>query len=176
MTSLFTLSSIGTRQPAYGGHNGAIPRRRRAAFAAVFMIVSVALCSMMTGPSGTAFGSTALLIGSGSSAAGPEILQWTADTAKNPYNVTVDYTSTSSGDGRFNFGNNTVDFAVSDIPYQGLAFDTKQPNFPFIYVPIAAEGVAFMYHLNGLSSPLQLSSYSACAIMTGGVRRGGTTR
>ena len=90
------------------------------------------------------------IIGSGSSFAGPEVLQWTADTAKSPYNLTVDYTSTSSGDGRFNFGNDTVDFAVSDIPYQSTAFDTKQPTFPFIYVPVTAGGLAFMYHINGL--------------------------
>ena len=110
------------------------------------------------------------IVGSGSSFAGPEVLQWTADTARSPYNLTVDYTSTSSGDGRFNFGNGTVDFAVSDIPYQAKAFDTAQPNFPFIYVPVTAGGLAFMYHLSGLSKTLQLSSYSACAIMTGGVK------
>lgn len=112
------------------------------------------------------------IIGAGSSFAGPEVLQWTADTAKSPYNLTVDYTSTSSGDGRFTFGSNTEDYAVSDIPYQGLAFDTKQPSFKFIYVPVTAGGLAFMYHLDGLpkTQKLQLSSYSACAIMTGGVK------
>ena len=110
------------------------------------------------------------IIGSGSSFAGPEVQQWQADTAKSPYNLNVDYTSTSSGDGRFNFGNDTVDFAVSDIPYQSMAFDTKQPTFPFIYVPVTAGGLAFMYHIDGLSKTLQLSSYSACAVMTGGVK------
>jgi len=110
------------------------------------------------------------IIGSGSSFAGPEVQQWQADTAKSPYNLNVDYTSTNSGDGRFNFGNDTVDFAVSDIPYQSTAFDTKQPTFPFIYVPVTAGGLSFMYHIDGLSKTLQLSSYSACAIMTGGVK------
>ncbi len=110
------------------------------------------------------------IIGSGSSFAGPEVSQWSADTAKSPYNLTVDYTSTNSGDGRFNFGNNTVDFAVSDIPYQSTAFDTKQPTFTFIYVPVTAGGLAFMYNLPGLAKTVQLSSYSACAIMTGGVK------
>jgi phosphate transport system substrate-binding protein len=114
--------------------------------------------------------STTTIIGSGSSFAGPEVLQWTADTAKAPYNLTVNYDSTSSGDGRYNFGNNTIDYAVSDIPYQGSAFDTKQPTFPFIYVPVTAGGLAFMYHLSGLSKTLQLSSYSACAIFTGAVQ------
>ncbi len=111
------------------------------------------------------------LVGSGSSFAGPEVLQWTSDTAKSPYNLTVDYTPSSSGDGRFNFGNGTVDFAVSDIPYQPIALDTKQPSFPFMYVPVTAGGLAFMYHINGLSSTLKLSSYTACAIMTGGIQK-----
>ena len=55
---------------------------------------------------------------------------------------------------------------MSDIPYQGIAFDTKQPSFPFVYVPISAEGVAFMYHLNGLpaGTTLHLSSRSICAL------------
>jgi phosphate transport system substrate-binding protein len=113
------------------------------------------------------------LIGSGSSFAGPEVLQWTTDTAKPPYLLTVDYTPSSSGQGRFDFGNKTVDFAVSDIPYQGLAFDTAQPTFKFMYVPVTAGGLAFMYNLPGLPSgtTLQLSSYSICALMTGGVAK-----
>jgi len=111
------------------------------------------------------------IVGSGSSFAGPEVLQWTTDTGKPPYSLNVDYTPTSSGDGRFNFGNGTVDFAVSDIPYQSPVFDTAQPTFPFEYVPVTAGGLAFMYHINGMPAgkTLQLSSYSACAIFTGAV-------
>ena len=111
------------------------------------------------------------IVGSGSSFAGPEVLQWTSDTTKPPYSLNVDYTPTSSGDGRFNFGNGTVDFAVSDIPYQSKVFDTAQPTFPFMYVPVTAGGLAFMYHLNGMPAgkTLQLSSYSACAIFTGAI-------
>ncbi|MGA2307648.1 MAG: substrate-binding domain-containing protein [Acidimicrobiales bacterium] len=112
------------------------------------------------------------LIGDGSSFAGPEVQQWVTDTAKPPYTLTVDYSPYSSAQGRFDFANRSVDFAVSDIPYQARAFDTAQPTFPFIYVPVTAGGLAFMYHLNGLPSgtTLQLSSYSACALMTGGVK------
>jgi phosphate transport system substrate-binding protein len=111
----------------------------------------------------------ASLIGSGSSFAGPEVLQWTSDTAKPPYSLTINYTPDSSGQGRFDFGGRTVDFAVSDIPYQGQAFDTQQPNFPFIYVPVTAGGLAIMYHIDGLNTTLHLSSYSICALMTGAI-------
>ena len=130
-------------------------------------VVAVA-AAMLVGPASAASAGTNL-VGSGSSFAGPEVLQWVTDTAKPPYLLTVDYTPTSSGDGRFNFAEGTVDFAVSDIPYQGLAFDTKQPNFKFMYVPVTAGGLAFMYHLSNFSGTLQLSSYSACAVFTGGV-------
>jgi phosphate transport system substrate-binding protein len=113
------------------------------------------------------------IIGEGSSFAGPEVLQWTTDTAKSPYSLSVDYTPSSSGQGRFDFGSGTIDFAVSDIPYQGVAFDTAQPKFPFIYVPVTAGGLAFMYHITGMpaGTTLQLSSYSICALMTGAVAK-----
>ena len=36
-------------------------------------------------------------------------------------------------------------------------------------MPITAGGIAFMYNIPGLTKTLQLSSYSACAILTGGI-------
>jgi ABC-type phosphate transport system substrate-binding protein len=140
-------------------------RRALARAGALAGVCTVALAAMTGAP---ALAGTNL-VGSGSSFAGPEVLQWVTDTAKPPYLLTVDFTPTSSGDGRFNFAQGTVDFAVSDIPFQGVAFDTKQPSFPFMYVPVTAGGLAFMYHLNNFSGTLQLSSYSACAVFTGAV-------
>lgn len=180
MSRLFRSGSPGTTKAAKlrrytalvrstDSYCGGTHHHRRVRIVGALIVVGLALVGAIGSP-GVASASTTL-IGSGSSAAGPEILQWTADTAQAPYNLTVDYTATSSGDGRFNFANDTVDFAVSDIPYQGIAFDTKQPAFPFIYVPISAEGLAFMYHLNGMptGTTLQLSSQSICALMTGSV-------
>ncbi|HLX88812.1 MAG TPA: substrate-binding domain-containing protein, partial [Acidimicrobiales bacterium] len=109
------------------------------------------------------------LNGTGSSFAGPEITQWIVDTGKSPYNLSMNYTSQSSSDGRFQFANQTVDYGVTDIPYQPYPFDTAKPTFPFMYVPVTAGGLAFMYHIDGFNKTLQLSSYSACAIFTGGV-------
>ena len=43
------------------------------------------------------------------------------------------------------------------------------PTFPFVYIPITAGGIAFMYNIPGLTKTLQFSSYSACAILTGGI-------
>jgi ABC-type phosphate transport system substrate-binding protein len=109
------------------------------------------------------------IVGEGSSFAQPEVSQWVSDVSQAPYNLPINFTGSSSSNGRFEFANQTVDFAVSDIPYQPQPFDTKSPTFPFDYIPVTAGGLAFMYHINGLSGTLQLSSYSACAIMTGGV-------
>ncbi len=58
---------------------------------------------------------------------------------------------------------------MSDIAYGLGSTDTSPPTFPFIYVPITAGGIAFMYNIPGLTKTLQLSSYTACAILTGGI-------
>ncbi len=113
--------------------------------------------------------SSAGLNAEGSSFAGPEVQQWGVDVAKSPYNLNVNYISSSSGSGRSKFAAQTIDFAVTDIPFQPFPYDTTSPTFRFIYVPVTAGGLAFMYHINGLSGTLQLSSYSACAVMTGAV-------
>ncbi len=108
------------------------------------------------------------LNGVGSSFAAPAIETWDQDVGNAPYSLSLNYTSSNSGDGRYQFTNQTTDFAVSDIGYVGNT-DTTPPSFPFIFVPITAGGIAFMYNLPGLSQTLQLSSYTACAILTGGI-------
>ena len=109
------------------------------------------------------------LNGAGSSFAAPAIETFQKSVSPAPYNLNVNYTSTSSGDGRYEFTNGTTDFAVSDIAYGLGNADTTPPSFPFIYVPITAGGIAFMYNIPGLTKTLQLTSYTACAILTGGI-------
>ncbi len=139
---------------------------RRLAVVAV-LAACTALVSLPTGVFAAPNTQYAGLIGSGSSFAGPEVLDWQTNTSLSPYNLNVNFTPTNSADGRFNFANQTVDFGVTDIRYQPYPYDTKSPTFPFIYVPVTAGGLAFMYHITGLSGTLQLSSYSACSVFTG---------
>jgi ABC-type phosphate transport system substrate-binding protein len=106
--------------------------------------------------------------GVGSSFAAPAIESFTKDVSQAPYSLGVNYSSTNSGDGRYEFTNQTTDYAVSDIGYVGNT-DTTPPSFPFIFVPITAGGIAFMYNIPGLSKTLQLNSYTACAVLTGGI-------
>jgi phosphate transport system substrate-binding protein len=111
----------------------------------------------------------AQISGTGSSFAAPAIESWVNDVHNAPYGLSVNYTSSNSGTGRYEFTNQTVDYAVSDIGYVGNT-DTTPPSFPFNFIPITAGGIAFMYNVPGLSHQLQLSSLAACGLLTGGIK------
>jgi hypothetical protein len=87
-----------------------------------------------------------------------------------PYDISVSYTPSSSGQGRYEFTNGTVDYAVSDTGYVNSSVGTTPPTFAFEFLPITAAGVAFMYNVPGLTQPLQLTSYTACLLMTGQIK------
>jgi phosphate transport system substrate-binding protein len=158
------------RAPEAGAVTKALRRCfRRLGRVSIVAVLGVCVSGAIIMSASPAMAAGVTLNGAGSSFAGPEISQWTIDTAKSPYNLNINFTSSSSSDGRFEFANQTINFGVTDIEYQPVPLDTTQPTFPFIYVPVTAGGLAFMYHLNGFSGTLQLSSYSACAIFTGGV-------
>ena len=106
--------------------------------------------------------------GTGSSFASPAIDTWVNATHNAPYNLSINWAPSNSGTGRYEFTNQTTDFAVSDIGYVGNT-DTTPPSFPFNFIPITAGGIAFMYNIPGLSKQLQLSSYSACGLLTGAI-------
>jgi MYXO-CTERM domain-containing protein len=109
------------------------------------------------------------LIGTGSSFAAPAIDTWINAVTNAPYNLSLSYTNTNSGTGRYEFTNQTVHFAVTDIGYGEGNVDTTPPSFPFDYVPIVGEGIAFMYNIPGLTKQLRLTSYTACALLTGAI-------
>lgn len=109
------------------------------------------------------------IAGTGSSFAAPAIESWDNDVHNAPYSLSVSYTSQSSGTGRYEFTNQTVDFAVSDIGYVGNT-DTTPPSFPFNFIPVTAGGIAFMYNVPGLNRQLQLSSLTVCGLLTGGIK------
>jgi ABC-type phosphate transport system substrate-binding protein len=148
-------------------------------------ILTILLTSAVAAAAGTTFGhpadsatqlqsqaelaAGALINGTGSSFAAPAIETWVNRVQSAPYSLQIQYTSTSSGQGRFEFTGQTTDYAVSDIGYLG-ATDNQPPSFPFNFIPITAGGIAFMYHVPGLTKQLQLSSRTACALLTGGIK------
>jgi phosphate transport system substrate-binding protein len=153
----------------------AVGRRSRERLHARLTRSALAMCALALAggalftpflPAPGASATSVQVLGSGSSFAGPEVLTWQKQTSIAPYNLDINFTSNSSGTGRFNFAKETSNFAVSDIQYQPT---DPAASFPFIYIPVTAGGLAFMYNLPGLSTTLQLSSYSACAIFTGAV-------
>jgi len=111
-----------------------------------------------------------LLNGNGSSFAAPAVTQWDTDVSHSPYDLSVNYTPSSSGQGRFEFTNETVDFAVSDTGYVNSSVGTTPPSFPYDFIPITAAGVAFMYNLPGVTQTLQLTSYTVCLLLTGQIK------
>ena len=128
---------------------------------------SAASTTTTTKPPGPHAGSG--LNGTGSSFAAPAIETFASTVQNAPYNITVNYSSSSSGQGRYEFTNATTDFAVSDIAYGLGSQDATPPSFPYIYVPVTAAGIAFMYNIPGLTKNLQLTSYTTCAILTGAI-------
>jgi phosphate transport system substrate-binding protein len=142
--------------------------RRTREKATVVCTVVVSLVALMATASPASATNGAPLSGTGSSFAAPAIATWVNAVKSAPYNLSLSYANSNSGTGRYEFTNETVDWAVSDIGYVGTT-DATPPSFPFNFIPITAGGIAFMYNIPGLTKQLQLSSYTACGLLTGGI-------
>jgi phosphate transport system substrate-binding protein len=96
--------------------------------------------------------------------------QWIADVDANGMKVV--YTGGGSTKGRKDFSQDSTDFAISEIPYQGTdergQADTSDGR-EFAYLPIVAGGTAFTYQLkigNDLVRNLRLSGETLAKIFT----------
>ncbi|PZF81277.1 phosphate ABC transporter substrate-binding protein, partial [Jiangella anatolica] len=94
-------------------------------------------------------GTYVTVTGSGSTWSQNAIAQWARNV--NQYGMTVNYSGVGSSAGRQQFGQGTVDFAVSEIPYglrdTGTQASDPPPERSFRYMPIVAGGTSFMYNL-----------------------------
>ncbi|MGW2688733.1 substrate-binding domain-containing protein [Streptomyces sp. NPDC001414] len=113
--------------------------------------------------------------GAGSTWAENAVDEWRR--AVNQYGMRISYAGTGSSDGRRQFLSGTVDFAVSDIPFQTNPTDGSAAERPasgsYAYMPITAGGTVFMYHLtvNGKRvTNLRLSGDVATKIFTGVIK------
>ncbi|NQX36542.1 phosphate ABC transporter substrate-binding protein PstS [Herbiconiux sp. VKM Ac-2851] len=87
--------------------------------------------------------------GTGSTWSQNALDQWRKNVANN-YGMTINYSGTGSSAGRRDFLQGTVDFAVSEIPFQVAPEDQSAPEVPtrgYAYMPIVAGGTSFMYNL-----------------------------
>lgn len=111
-----------------------------------------------------------VISGAGSTWSQNALDQWRRNVVQ--YGMTVNYAGTGSSDGRSQFRNGTVDFAVSEIPY-GLTdagVIDPPPGRRYAYMPIVAGGTAFMYNLRiGAQrvTNLRLSGEVVAKIFTG---------
>jgi phosphate ABC transporter phosphate-binding protein len=113
-------------------------------------LAAVSLAGAMLPVASPAFADTGYVpvSGAGSTWSQNALDQWRRDVNSN-YGIKINYQGTGSSDGRNQFKANTVDFAVSEIPY-GLT-DGGVTDYPptrkFAYMPIVAGGTSFMYNL-----------------------------
>lgn len=86
--------------------------------------------------------------GAGSTWSSNAIDQWVRNVWDN-YKWRVTFDKQGSSKGRSLFANGTVDFAVSEIPYNLTGSDAVDPvpPRPLAYMPIVAGGTSFMYNL-----------------------------
>ncbi len=110
--------------------------------------------------------------GAGSTWSQNALDQWRKNVAAN-YGMTVNYSGTGSSAGRAEFIKQTVDFAVSEIPFQSSPEDGSSPEVSpvtFAYMPIVAGGTALMYNLKIAGkrvTNLRLSGDVVAKIFTG---------
>ena len=111
--------------------------------------LSLFAAALASGGTAGADASHALIQGSGSSWASNAVNQWVADV--NSQGIQVVYTPDGDAQGRQDFANKTSDFSVTSLGYQGVdpvtgVADTSQGR-AYAYLPIAAGGTAFPYHI-----------------------------
>ncbi|MER5603370.1 phosphate ABC transporter substrate-binding protein PstS [Streptomyces sp. NPDC002265] len=147
--------------------------RAPATLGAVFGVLVTLLAGPLAAPA--AADSYTPIAGAGSTWAENAVDEWRR--AVNQYGMRISYAGTGSSDGRRQFLSGTVDFAVSDIPFQTHPTDGSAAERPgagsYAYMPIVAGGTVFMYHLtvNGKRvTNLRLSGDVVTKIFTGVVK------
>ena len=125
-------------------------------------------------PAASAQESYVPISGAGSTWSQNAIDQWRRNV--NKFGMRVNYQGTGSSDGRNQFRNGTVDYAVSEIPYglsDGGVVDTP-PGRRYAYMPIVAGGTSFMYNLKiggQRVTNIRLSGPTIAGMFTGAIKR-----
>lgn len=113
--------------------------------------------------------------GAGSTWSQVAVDAWRADVRAD--GLVVNFAGTGSTDGRVQYMHHTVDFAISEIPFENPpepGQPAEIPDRPFRYLPIVAGGTSFMYHLTVGGKQvrdLRLSGETLTKIFTGAITR-----
>jgi len=110
--------------------------------------------------------------GTGSTWVQNMVQQWVDDVQSNGMQVV--YTGDGSSAGRTQYANGSVDFADSDIPYQGTytikgVTQTDDSNRPYAFLPVVGGGTSFTYQIKvggHLVTNLRLSGETIAKIFT----------
>ncbi|SDZ24498.1 cell wall-binding repeat-containing protein [Herbiconiux ginsengi] len=120
--------------------------------------------------------SFAPIAGTGSTWAQRALDEWRRQVATD-YGMTVAYSGIGSSGGRQDFLHGTVDFAVSELPFQAAPEDGSAPEVPtqgYSYLPFAAGATSLAYNLIGTDGAritnLRLSAATTAGIFTGSIR------
>ena len=134
------------------------------------LVLAIVAALSMFGAPANARAAYAQIEGTGSTWSELIVQQWIADVDANGMKVV--YTGGGSSKGRKDFSQNSTDFAISEIPYQGTD-ETGQADTSngrdFAYLPIVAGGTAFTYQLkigDQLVRNLRLSGETLAKIFT----------
>jgi phosphate transport system substrate-binding protein len=120
----------------------------RLAAAAVAVVLSGLLAATAgTRPAASATYPVQQIEGSGSTWAENAVNQWIGNVQSSE-GVNVTFNGDGSAAGRTDFAQGTVDFAVSDIGYQGSKYGGSDSSArPYAYLPITAGGTSFPYNI-----------------------------
>ena len=125
------------------------------------------LVGVVAGPWQAASANGPVILGAGSTWSQVQISQWQSDVTR--LGIGVNYQGVGSTQGRALFAGGTIDFGVSEIPFQ-KGVDAV-PNRHFAYLPIVAGGTSVMYNLKTASGEqirnLKLSAANIALIFTG---------
>lgn len=156
----------------------------RIVYLAVFWVVTMLLAAPFIAIADSPAGAASPITGGGSSFAALEIDQWRADTARKPFSLQVNYVSQGSTFGRQEFIGGNLDYGASDITFQPGEIPPLQSRRCggrpadvgcFVYVPVSAGGLSFMYNLIDGSgnrvNDLKLSRRAACKVFTGAITK-----
>ncbi len=149
------------------------PWWRRALWLGSLALAITGACMTTLGGSGRPAFASAEVNGGGSSFAAPETLQWAADVARKPYNLTINYVNSSSSAGRQLYGSGQYDYGATDVIYNAedsTLATTVVRDRPFKYVTVSAGGLGFEYNLtiDGVRfTNLELTRKDVCQIFTG---------
>jgi phosphate transport system substrate-binding protein len=122
-----------------------------------FRVLATALVALLFAAGVSAGGTTAAaaaeswtrISGTGSTWSQNALDQWRTNVSNN-YGMTINYSGVGSSAGRRDFIGGSVDFAISEIPFQSNPEDGTAPEVPqsgYAYMPIVAGGTSFMYNL-----------------------------